>query len=83
LRSFFYSRRKRFAVSQPDERQVAEHRFNAIDGDGDGAISLHEAHAYAKIAPPAAGDRMPNWFSAMDANGNGRIDPAEFDPTLE
>lgn len=59
--------------------------------NSDGKLSMEEAIAYAKqLANPvnnktSAEELAQNtdWFMELDKNGNGAIDPEEFDQSLE
>ena len=59
-----------------------------IDTDRDRHLSLAEASTYLNISIPNSNTsssrslEMPKWFSDMDANGDGKISPSEFDSDL-
>lgn len=64
------------AVTEREMDALAAVRFLGWDGDGDGVVTEAEmvAAAQARIAR-----RVAKRFAKMDANGDGRIEQAEFE----
>ncbi|HSV63321.1 MAG TPA: EF-hand domain-containing protein [Chthoniobacterales bacterium] len=62
-----------------------QERFNAIDTSRDGSISFEEAQAWVKKQPGGAAmstEDLQAQFKRADKNGDGKIEPGEFDFTL-
>ena len=59
-------------------------RFNGVDDNGDQKINVQEAFKYLNIEFEYQDlNNLPEWFSEMDKNGNGLIEPGEFDKDLD
>jgi Ca2+-binding EF-hand superfamily protein len=65
----FFGRRRR--------RSTTVDMFDAVDVNHDGKIDRSEANSYLNDQP-----RPLNWFESMDTNGDGFVQPNEFDNTL-
>lgn len=67
-----------FSLARRDKMKVAK-RFKAIDGNGDRLIDADEATIHLRFTK-----KRPSmiWFDQMDKNGDGFIDPQEFDSDL-
>ncbi|KAL3094580.1 hypothetical protein niasHS_004764 [Heterodera schachtii] len=61
-------------------------RFDTIDADKSGAISISEAIAHlVNTENGTSADHLAKnsaWFGKMDSNGNSQIEPVEFDRSL-
>ena len=58
-------------------------KFDAIDRNHDGTISFAETRQWAKQAKKALTKaQLREGFDKADANGNGKIEPAELDRSL-
>lgn len=71
--------------SDVDDAKIAWERFKAMDGDGDGLVSVDEAigHGVTKLGLADADMRSNlTWWDTMDANTDGILEPAEFDQSL-
>lgn len=61
----------------------AREAFDGIDTGKDGTVSLAETKAWAKrVKKGLSAKDLKAGFRAADANGDGRIQPAEFDRSL-
>uniref|UniRef100_A0AC34G8R1 EF-hand domain-containing protein n=1 Tax=Panagrolaimus sp. ES5 TaxID=591445 RepID=A0AC34G8R1_9BILA len=63
---------------------VAEHRFKKLDFNDDGVVSMKEALAFLQSSGRNSSklEEDTEWFSKMDANKNGFVEPSEFDRLL-
>uniref|UniRef100_A0A914P9A5 EF-hand domain-containing protein n=1 Tax=Panagrolaimus davidi TaxID=227884 RepID=A0A914P9A5_9BILA len=63
---------------------VAENRFKKLDFNGDGVFTMKEALAFLALSGPnsAKFEKDTTWFTKMDSNNNGVIEPNEFDHLL-
>lgn len=59
-------------------------KFNAIDANGSGGISMAETRSFVESQGPgfSAADVAAE-FDSMDSNGDGHIQPGEFDSDLK
>ncbi|KAL3086107.1 hypothetical protein niasHS_008528 [Heterodera schachtii] len=68
------------------EAKQLRQKFDTIDADKSGAISMNEAIAYlVKTTNGRSANHLAKnnaWFGHMDSNGNSQIEPVEFDRML-
>eukprot|EP00058_Branchiostoma_floridae_P014361 XP_002599849.1 hypothetical protein BRAFLDRAFT_95539 [Branchiostoma floridae] len=71
---------RRFGDTGPEESALAGRRFGNPDTDHDMKLSKQEALEKLKSEGEVDTDNLPaDWFTSMDTNGNGFIDPVEYD----
>ena len=71
------------AAPAPSEAQAWREKFDAIDKNHDGTVSLAETRAWAKSAKKGMTKKqLEQGFKKADADGNGKIEPVEMDRSL-
>ena len=67
---------------------MAQKVFDSVDSDGNGVITKGEAAEFLfrtgrEPDPALAKSKADSLFAKRDANSNGLLEPAEFDPMLD
>jgi hypothetical protein len=71
------------APAAPSEAQAWRAKFDTIDKNHNGTVSLAETQAWAKTAKKGMTHKqVREGFKKADANGNGKIEPGEVDRSL-
>jgi hypothetical protein len=64
-----------YSYCRPNQREV----FDAMDSDGDGALTLEEVQAFRRLNPASPGSATAEeLFKLADADGDGTISFEEF-----
>lgn len=67
-----------------EPKQSPSERFDSVDTNKDKKITLQEAQAWLKKRGSSmTADDVSQGFKKMDTNGNGTIEPGEFDAKLK
>jgi Ca2+-binding EF-hand superfamily protein len=70
-------------VSVPDADAELDSAFALFDADGDGYVSLEDAHKLLRsMGTLADEDTLASLLASADANGDGRLSRAEFEGLL-
>ena len=62
---------------------LAQTRFENLDTNGDGVVSLTEFHHQHVLKNKRSADFVNKEWTLMDENQNGVIEPVEFDESLQ